>query len=100
MAIRTSIHPRFLYWKPLYALLCLGLGVWGWYDYSVKIPAQEAAYERHAELSKIRDDLAAKTASGAKLADTEVVEYERVTRELAAFTTAPQKPGAYDRPVQ
>ena len=44
MPIQTSIQPRQKLIHIGYTIACLGLGLWGAYDYAVTIPEQEAAY--------------------------------------------------------
>ena len=42
MPIRTTIQP-FVFWRnAIFAILCVVFGLWGWYDYSIKIPNLEA----------------------------------------------------------
>ena len=41
MPICTTIQP-FVFWRnAIFAILCFVFGLWGWYDYSVKIPNLE-----------------------------------------------------------
>ncbi|MEY5061411.1 MAG: hypothetical protein RIS45_1332, partial [Planctomycetota bacterium] len=47
MAIETRIQPRQTIQNLAYGVICLVLAIWGWYDYSVKIPAAEAAFREY-----------------------------------------------------
>ncbi|MFO0828192.1 MAG: hypothetical protein U0572_08580 [Phycisphaerales bacterium] len=101
MSIRTSIQPRILYGKPIYAAVCLAMGIWGWYDYAITIPRMENAVAEHAQLTARKDELTAKRASGGTLSTAEIADYERVSAELATrFKEAPTPPASYDRAVQ
>lgn len=101
MAIRTTIQPRFKILKPIYAAVCLALGIWGWYDYSVTIPEKERRYAEHSALTATKRSLEEKRERGAVLTDKEVAEYEAVTATLNAnFLEAPVQPASYDRAVQ
>jgi len=46
MAIQTKLQTRFTVQKLFAVVICLLLGLWGVYDYVVKIPAQTRAHER------------------------------------------------------
>lgn len=100
MAIHTTIQPRFLYLKPLYALMCLGLGIWGWYDYSVTVPDKIKAFNDHAQLTKRKQELES-IGNPMLLPEGQKEEYGRINAELASrFKDAPVMPAAYDRPMQ
>jgi hypothetical protein len=100
MAIRTTIQPRHLYLKPLYALVLLGLGLWGWYDYSIKIPAKQAAFEEYTRLVSRNQEFADKASLG-NLSAAERTEYEANVATLnQKYKEAPPVVEAYDRPVQ
>ncbi|MDZ4829225.1 MAG: hypothetical protein SGJ09_03385 [Phycisphaerae bacterium] len=101
MAIRTSIQPRHLYLKPLYALVCLGFGVWGWYDFSVKIPRDQAAFAEFSALKARTEELASKRTSGGTLSAEDVAEYETKSALLTAkYKEPPIEPASYNRAVQ
>jgi hypothetical protein len=46
MAIQTRLQTRFTVQKLFAVVICLVLGLWGVYDYAVKIPTQTRAFER------------------------------------------------------
>ena len=46
MSVRTRLQPRFLIQRIAMIVICLALGLWGLYDYLVKIPNAEAMVQR------------------------------------------------------
>jgi hypothetical protein len=46
MTVRTRLQPRFLIQRIAMIVICLVLGLWGLYDYLVKIPTAEAMVRR------------------------------------------------------
>jgi hypothetical protein len=100
MAIRTSIQPGQLLRIGFIGVLSFGLGLWGLYDYAVKIPRAEALVAEHAALVATKDALEAKQLSGALTAE-ETTSLENTRRTLAErFIEAPVPPAAFDRAVQ
>ncbi len=100
MPIETSIQPRQKLIHVAYTVACLGLGIWGGYDYWVTIPEQEAAFTSFTELSSAKDAFEAK-ARAIPLGVDDAKRYNEVKAELAAkFAEAPTPVGAYDRAVQ
>ena len=57
MAIETRIQKRQTIQNVAYAVICLALGLWGWYDYAVKIPAHEAAFQEFVAAEDTRTKL-------------------------------------------
>ena len=57
MAIETRIQKRQTIQNVAYAVICLILGLWGWYDYAVKIPALEAAFREFVTAEDTRTKL-------------------------------------------
>lgn len=101
MAIVSSVQPRQIWRNVIAGIVCLGLGVWGLYDYMVKIPGREALVLEHRALTSEKDALAAKQARGDFLSKQEIERYEAVVAELGArFKEAPIPPAPYDRAVQ
>lgn len=104
MPIVTSIQP-FTMWRNLgFAGLCLIFALWGWYDYSVKIPTLERDSVAYGDAKKVVADLT--TAAEARpLSTEEVAQVEQATAVLDDIkerygSAVPDKPAAYDRPVQ
>lgn len=99
MAIETRIQPRQTFWNLLYLVLCLALGLWGWYDYSVKIPRNEAAFAEYTAAERIKSTLEERVRT-APLSDTEKQDYNASLETLAKYKEKPAEPAAYDRAVQ
>jgi hypothetical protein len=99
MAIETRIQPRQTIQNLAYAVICLLLAVWGWYDYSVKIPGAEAAFREYTAASERKAALE-KASADRPLSDDEKVEYNGSQETLAKYKEKPAEPAAYDRAVQ
>jgi len=99
MAIQTKIQPRQTIQNICYGLICLGFGIWGWYDYSIKIPNAEAAFHEYTAAADRKSALEGLIAQRA-LTDAEKAEYGTVQSTLAKYKEKPAEPAAYDRPVQ
>ena len=99
MAIETRIQPRQTIQNVAYGILCLGLGIWGWYDYAVKIPTSEAAFHEYTAAMDRKGALEKFTTERA-LTDGEKAEYNAVQGTLAKYKEKPAEPAAYDRAVQ
>ena len=63
MALTTSIARHFALRQIIMAVVCLGLGLWGLYDYAIKIPRQQAVWkdyedqtQKKTDLEKLRDE--------------------------------------------
>ena len=99
MAIETSIQPRQSIQNIAYAVLCLGLGIWGYYDYSVKIPNNEASFVEYIDAEKTKSALEERVRTTPLTAD-ESTQYRAATETLNKYREKPAEPAAYDRPVQ
>ena len=99
MPIETRIQPRQTFWNLLYVVLCSGLALWGWYDYSVKIPRKEAEFAEYSGAEKVKSDLEKKVQAN-PLSDAEKAEYNDALKTLAKYKEKPAEPAAYDRAVQ
>lgn len=99
MAIETRIQPRQTIQNVAYGFICLVLGLWGWYDYSVKIPSHQAAFDEYTLAEKAKSSLEER-ARAAPLGDAEKAEYKAAELILAKYKEKPAEPAAYDRPVQ
>lgn len=99
MAIETRIQPRQTIQNVAYGVLCLGLGLWGWYDYSVKIPNAEAAFQEYTTAEKSKSELEA-LARTTTLTDAQREQYKLSESTLAKYKEKPAEPAAYDRAVQ
>ena len=56
MAIETTIRKSLTIKNVVISLVCLGFGLWGWYDYSVAIPQERADYQAFTEAEKAKSD--------------------------------------------
>ncbi len=98
MAITTRIAPMYGGQKIFAAVLCAVFGIWGAYDYAVKIPRQEAEY---AEYEKLTEQL--KGMSGRQLNEQEgAVAIAAATRlkEISPDGAAPVKPSKFNSITQ
>lgn len=76
MAITTTVRPRYAFQMIFMFVLCLVLGLWGTWDYFVKIPNQQRAYERFRVCEAVRDAIDLHTS-----ASTDPAAREQQTRE-------------------
>ena len=57
--IQTRPRTRWVIQMGLMTVLCAVFGVWGWYDYSVKIPLDELGYQKKVAFSNVKAGLEA-----------------------------------------
>ena len=100
MAIETRIQPKQTAQNIAYAVICLGLAIWGWYDYSVAIPAEEAAYAEFVAAEQAKSEVEQLRNGGAVLDDAQKTVFRDAEAVLAKYTEKPAQPAAYDKPVQ
>jgi len=98
MALTTSIARHYALRQIIMAVVCLVLGLWGLYDFAIKIPAQQKAYQSFEELSAEKADLEAKRELG-PLTDDEITAYEARVAQINELGS-PTKPGELDRLVK
>jgi len=98
MALTTSIARHFALRQIIMAVVCFGLGLWGLYDYAIKIPRQQAVWkdyelqtQKKTDLEDLRDERT--------LTEAEIQEYEATVAELNRLGS-PTKPGKLDRLVK
>lgn len=99
MAIETKVRPKQSALNYAYAVMCLVFGLWGWYDYSIKIPQNQANFEEFMAARVTADELT-KLSETLPLAPEQVIEFKAANEVLARFKEKPAEPAAYDRPVQ
>ncbi|HMN96572.1 MAG TPA: hypothetical protein PKC43_09120 [Phycisphaerales bacterium] len=99
MAIQTSVAPRQTIRLVAMAVICAALGLWGAYDYFIKIPRNAAAAERYQALGGEALGIAERVARGeGTLADVE--RAGAIEDELETFGgKVPEPPGKYDRAI-
>ncbi|MCE9620678.1 MAG: hypothetical protein K8R92_12325 [Planctomycetes bacterium] len=103
MPIRTTIQP-FVFWRnAIFAFLCLVFGVWGYYDWAVKIPNLEAdciAIDSAKEEIKKFETMAA-TAPLNQSDTARYVAAKKTVEEINSRNAGPPvKPSPLDRPMQ
>ncbi|MEY3026859.1 MAG: hypothetical protein RLZZ238_1756 [Planctomycetota bacterium] len=98
MAIQTRIQPRQTIQNVAYAVICLGLGLYGWYDYSIAYPAQDAIAAQKDEYKATYDELLKVPA------EARTPEQQARLKEADAFLIehkeAPAKREAFDYQIQ
>ncbi|MFZ4751186.1 MAG: hypothetical protein ACOYMM_11865 [Phycisphaerales bacterium] len=99
MAIQTRIQTRQTIQNVAYAVLCLVLALWGWYDYSIKIPGKEAAFAEYSAAEKVKSTAEEKVRT-MPLTPDESAQYKAAVDTLGKYKEKPAEPAAYDRPVQ
>lgn len=99
MPIVTRVQKRQTIQNVAYAVICLGLGIWGWYDYAVTIPRDQAAFDEFMAAEASKSDLEERSRT-AMLTDEQKREFRAAEEVLARYTEKPTEPAAYDRPVQ
>ncbi|MAV54810.1 MAG: hypothetical protein CMJ28_02505 [Phycisphaerae bacterium] len=68
--IQTRPRTRWVIQMGLMTVLCAVFGVWGWYDYSVKIPLDELGYQKKVAFSNVKAGLEAHANSEANALQT------------------------------
>jgi hypothetical protein len=104
MAIVTGIQPFTLWRNVGFAVLCAVFGVWGWYDYAIKIPRLEIDSAIYEKAKDTRSTLE-KQAETKPLDDAQIKQMEDAKKDLDGIrarygSTVPAKPAVYDRPMQ
>ena len=103
MAIRTTIQPFVLWRNAIFAILCLAFGLWGWYDYSIKIPNQEADFSAFEQAKEVKVKFETQAAT-MPLNNAQTAEFAAAKKTIDEITTrnsgAPTKPSQYDRTMQ
>jgi hypothetical protein len=100
MAIQTQIQPRQTRYNVIYAVLCFALGAWGWYDYAIAIPAEQAAFEEYTAAEKTKSELE-NLAKATTLSDAEKEQFRLASAVLQRYKDEkPAEPASYDRAIQ
>ena len=98
LTITSSISKGYAWRLIIIAVACVGLGIWGIYDYAVGIPNQQRSFERFETLKQDRDALET-LRSQRELTESEGINYDRLKAELTQLGT-PAPPGKYDRIIK
>ncbi len=99
MPITTSISRGYAWRMIIIAVACVGLGVWGIYDYAVEIPRQKQAFERFETVTAEIGELESKSNQQGMLEAEDEAAYLRLKQELTQLGT-PTPPGKYDRVIK
>jgi len=100
MAVVCTLRTKRLVWLLSYIVVCFGLGVWGAYDYWVRIPRHEQEYREFESIKSTYDSLQKKADEGKKLTADEVEKYNASKKRVAEFQPPPSPVPAWDRPLQ
>ena len=100
MAITTSMQPRQFWTNSIYAVVCVIFALWGWYDYSVKYPNMQKAFDEHSLLSERRAELEKRRETQGSLSNEDLAEWDGLKAKLAEYKEAPVAPGKYDMAIQ
>lgn len=100
MTVVCSLRTKRFIWLIVYTTLCLGLGVWGAYDYWVRIPNEEQQYRDFESVKGTFDSLQKKADEGRSLSAAERIAYEESKKRVAEFQPPPSPVPAWDRPLQ
>lgn len=99
MPIETKIRTSLTLKNIALTAVCLGFGIWGWYDYSVKIPQERADFAEFTAAEKTKSDLEAE-ARVSSLSDEQKLRFREAESVLARFTEKPVEPSSYDDEIQ
>jgi hypothetical protein len=100
MPLETRIRPSMTAKNLVFAVVCIGLAVWGWYDYAIQIPKERADFAAFtaAERTNSEIDAASRTRS---LTDAERQQAKDARAVLDRFKEAkPSEPSSYDDDIQ
>jgi hypothetical protein len=102
MALESRLRPRNLWFTVMYGVLCLGLGVWGAYDYWERIPRQEAEFEEYQSATERMKRYTDLSVPGAPpLSAEQQTDYQRAREVVDKYASgAPARVAVYDRPLQ
>jgi len=99
MPIESKVRPSLTAKNLIVAVICLGFGAWGWYDFAIKIPTREADFAAFTAAEKTKSELEA-LARLAPLTEEQRGEFREAETVLARFIEKPIPPAAYDRYIQ
>ena len=85
--IQTRPRTRWVIQMSLMTVLCAGFGVWGWYDYSVKIPMDELGYQKQVAFTNVKSGLEAHANGEDNALQTAVQAVQGARQQLAESMT-------------
>lgn len=100
MPVTCVLRTKRFVWLLVYTVICFGLGLWGAYDYWVRIPHDEQRYKEFESVKGTFDSLQKKADEGKSLSAEERVAYEDSKKLMAGFQPPPTPVPAWDRPLQ
>ena len=97
MAIETTLQPRQKWWNLLYAVFCVVMGLWGAYDYWVKLPRDAQALADYTAAVRLIEATPNPTPDQRpKLAEAQAT----IDGLQKTYGGVPPSESWYDRPVQ
>ena len=85
--IQTRPRTRWVIQMSLMTVVCAVFGVWGWYDYSVKIPMDELGYQKKVAFSNVKSGLEAHANGEDSALQTAVQAVQAAQQQLTASMT-------------
>lgn len=85
--IQTRPRTRWVIQMSLMTVLCAGFGVWGWYDYSVKIPMDELGYQKKVAFTNVKSGLEAHANGEDNALQTAVQAVQAARQQLSESMT-------------
>ena len=82
--IQTRPRTRWVIQMSLMTVMCAVFGVWGWYDYSVKIPMDELGYQKKVAFSNVKSGLEAHANGEDNALQTAVQAVQAARQQLTA----------------
>ncbi len=102
MSLAATARSSRIAWYVGYTVLCLGFGIWGGYDYWVRIPHEDAEYVEFSRIKSEKDALETQSQNpSTPLSVVQIAAYERAKMEFRRYASgAPEPVPVYDRPLQ
>ena len=85
--IQTRPRTRWVIQMSLMTVLCAVFGVWGWYDYSVKIPMDELGYQKQVAFTNVKSGLEAHANGEDNALQTAVQAVQAARQQLSESMT-------------
>lgn len=98
MPIETKVQTRQTAQNFAYAVICLALAIWGWYDFAVRYPAQDALHNEYQTVKSKREEL--RKIDPALLTAEQRVALEAADTAFARFSEVPSPRSAFDYQIQ
>ncbi|NBX35970.1 MAG: hypothetical protein EBR10_01930 [Planctomycetes bacterium] len=100
MPVVCELRTKRLVWLVVYIVVCFALGVWGAYDYWIRIPHDEQRFRDYETVKGSFDSLQKKADEGRTLNADERKQYEESKKRVAEYQPPPSPVPAWDRPLQ